>query len=142
MYITAFYHFRKSITYLNLEVINCREAKMKKLLVMVLSIGLAFPVFSQVDCKGKITNLALHIDNGTLIAGLEGGPSATYLCSVSSQYNGVPPEACKALYSSLLSTKAAGKKSLIRLYNFDTCADSNLNYKAAGTLGWSQHMLD
>tara|TARA_Y100000588_G_C13635989_1_gene661636 strand:- start:121 stop:504 length:384 start_codon:yes stop_codon:yes gene_type:complete len=127
---------------LNSEVINCKGAKMKKLLVMILSIGLAFPAFSQVDCKGKITNLALHIDNGVLVVGLEGGPDATQLCSVSSQYNGVPPEACKALYSSLLSTKAAGKKSLIRFYEFDTCADSNLNWKASGTLGWSQHMLD
>jgi len=99
-------------------------------------------VMAHIDCKGKVTRLGLHIDSGILFLGLEGGPGATQLCSVSKIYNNIPVDSCKVLYSTLLASKASGKKSLVRFYDHDSCNSAEMNWKAAGTLGWSDHLLD
>ncbi|KGJ93326.1 hypothetical protein [Colwellia psychrerythraea] len=99
---------------------------------------------AEVDCKGKISRLALQINNGVVILGLVGGPNAAQLCSIkdTENYNGVASEVCRTLYGTLLAAKASDKNTTIRFYSHDSCTTPELSWKAAGTLGYSAHMQD
>ena len=116
---------------------------MKKYTLFALSLLLisAFS-YAEVECKGTISKLGLQLNNGMLILGLQGGPIAAELCSIDTAHNGVTQDTCKALYSTLLATKAAGKKAAIRFYDHNSCTTEELSWKKAGTLGWSSHFIE
>ena len=59
------------------------------------------------DCVGKVNNVVL---NGAGIVTVSfGNINWVYLCSVSSQYNGVTPEACKSMLSVIIAAKMGDK---------------------------------
>ena len=114
-----------------------------RLLVAVALLS-GFPLAqAQIDCTGSVTNLSLQLDTqGTVTLSLSGGPTFTYLCAVDGAgLNGVSPTVCRAMYASLLAAKTAGKRVLIRFYNYSTCA-SVPAWGNAGSVGWTQIALD
>jgi hypothetical protein len=102
---------------------------------------------AQVDCTGTVDNLSLNLNTtGTVTLSLSGGPSYTYLCNVEGAsgvagLNGVSGPICKTMYSTLALAKATGKRVTIRFYNYATCA-AVPSWGNAGTLGWTQLLLD
>lgn len=90
---------------------------MKKLLLL----SVFFAVFSvssasAYDCLGKVNTLVIG-PNGTVNATL-GNISWVSLCNVSTTYNGVAPDSCKSIYSTLLAAKLADKN--VRMWFGDT----------------------
>ncbi len=82
------------------------------------------------DCVGKVNNVVL---NGAGIVTLSfGNMNWVYLCSVSSQYNGVTPDACKAILSVLLAAKMGDKN--IQMW-FD---DKSNDCSNSGHPAWSE----
>ena len=79
-----------------------------------------FLVFCQTtnayDCVGKVNNVV--VNPGGVITLSFGNINWVYLCSVSQPYNGVAPEACKAMYSMLLAAKLSDRN--VQLWFSDT----------------------
>ncbi|RYV04101.1 hypothetical protein SOPP22_01485 [Shewanella sp. OPT22] len=99
---------------------------MKKLLVCLLFFsGNSFADFY---CKGKISGLGLGKSGVVLVSG-PGGLPYTYLCSLNEKINGVEVEACKGVYSTLLTAKAQDKSVNI---TFNPSIDSCKNVKSWG----------
>jgi hypothetical protein len=95
-----------------------------------------------VDCTGTVTNLSIQLDAyGTVTLGLSSGPAYTYLCLINGDYNGVAAIVCRTMYATLMSAKLSGKRVLIRFYDHATCA-AVPNWAPAGSLGWTQLLLD
>jgi hypothetical protein len=95
-----------------------------------------------VDCTGTVTNLSLQLNSeGVITLSLSSGPSYTYLCGTEVARNNVPPGICKTMYATLMAAKLAGKSVLIRFYDYDTCSAVPA-WGDAGTLGWTQLLLD
>ena len=95
-----------------------------------------------VDCTGTVTTLSVGLDaSGVLTLGLSSGPNATYLCAINDDLNGVPATVCRTMYATLMATKLSGKRVFIRFYDHATCA-AVPNWAPAGTLGWTQVLLD
>jgi hypothetical protein len=117
----------------------------RTVLSALISLGfglVAIPSFAWVDCTGTVTNLSLHFDmQGTVILGLSGGPSATYVCAVDNVMNDVSPTVCRTMYASLMAAKLANKRVLIRFDDHSTCT-SVPNWAPAGQLSWTQLLLD
>ena len=61
-----------------------------------------------VQCRGDVTGLAIGPTSGLLQVNNSYGWH--YLCKLSTEYNGVDPETCKAWYSMFLTAKASGKQ--------------------------------
>lgn len=66
-------------------------------------------VFADSACKGKIEYTGVGRGGAVLVKG-PGELPATYLCSVESKMNNVEPNACRAVYSTLLAAKMADKE--------------------------------
>ncbi len=60
------------------------------------------------DCTGLVSVIQVS-PAGVVSAGL-GNMSWVYLCSVNEVYNNVQPEACNAIYSTMLAAKLSNKK--------------------------------
>ena len=94
----------------------------KYLLAGVLS---AFSISAMADstCQGKITYVGISRGANVLVSGPGGLPS-TYLCDLQEKQNNVEPEACKAIYSALLSAKAQDKSVRITFNpNISSCSE-------------------
>ena len=104
---------------------------------------LGVPGHAMVDCTGKVTNLSLQLgDTGTITLSISGGPTYTYLCDIAGGgRNGVAPEVCKAMYATLLAAKSMNRQVLIRFNDYSSCAAAP-SWDAAGSVGWTQLMLD
>jgi len=59
------------------------------------------------DCIGKVTNVVVNPAGVVTLS--FGNINWVYLCSVSSPYNGVTPEACKAMLSIAMSAKLSDR---------------------------------
>lgn len=83
------------------------------------------PMASLADstCQGVIEYLAVGRGSTVLVKG-PGGLPATYLCSLSVKQNNVDPEACRAIYSTLLAAQAQQKPVRITFNpNIASCSD-------------------
>lgn len=81
---------------------------MKKLLPCFLSSLLFFSGASQAyDCIGKVNNVVINPAGVVTLS--FGNINWVYLCSVSGTYNGVAPEACKAMLSIIMSAKLSDR---------------------------------
>lgn len=60
------------------------------------------------DCTGQVTTI--QISPAGVVATSFGSMGWVYLCSVNEVYNNVKPEACKTIYSTMLSAKLSNKK--------------------------------
>lgn len=96
-----------------------------------------------VDCTGQVSNLSLGLNvSGTVTLSLAGGPAWVYLCTTAgAPINGVATDVCKTMDATLLLAKATGKQVLIRFYEHESCT-AIPPWAGAGTLGWTQVMLD
>ena len=95
-----------------------------------------------IDCAGTVTSLSLQLDTGGVVTlSLSGGPAYTYLCSIESVINNVPPNVCKTFFGVLTVAKLTGKKVLIRFHDYDSCV-AVPEWGNAGTLSWTMLLLD
>ena len=115
----------------------------KRLVLSVVLIFSAYPVYAAVDCLGTVTLLSLSLNgSGTVTLSLSGGPSATYLCDIDGAgRNGVSPKVCQAMYGTLMAAKTTSKKVSIRFYNYDSCA-AIPGWANSGELGWTVLLTD
>ncbi|OZY85572.1 hypothetical protein CBP51_00520 [Cellvibrio mixtus] len=60
------------------------------------------------DCTGLVG--VIQISPAGVVATAVGNMHWVYLCSVSEVYNNVQPEACKAIYSTMLAAKLSNKR--------------------------------
>ncbi len=75
-------------------------------------------------CIGKVETVDVQ-PNGHIAASITGVGGSNKICSVSGQRYDFTPEACKAIYSSLLSAFASSKN--VKLYFSDGSNDNNCN---------------
>lgn len=80
----------------------------------MLIIVLAFPLGAVADsfCEGKVSKSGIG-RSGTVILSGPGGLNAVYICSVKNEQNNVSVEACKIMYSTLLTAQARGKNAQV-----------------------------
>ena len=118
---------------------------MRKMLAFYLSIFLySQAANADIDCVGNVVGLSLQMTTtGVVTVSLAGGPTAVYLCAVDGgAYNGVSPEVCKAMYSTLMAAKLSNKKMLIRFSgNYASCS-SIPSWAAAPMHGWTSVLTD
>ena len=122
---------------------------MNKLIrLILLGIGACFMVSITnvclaVDCLGYVSSLSLQLNQqGTVTVSLSNSPSYTYLCDIDGQgRNGVSPDVCRVMYSTLMAAKLANKQVSIRFYDYENCA-SVPAWTNAGTLGWTILLTD
>ncbi|MES1192623.1 MAG: hypothetical protein ABUS47_16300 [Steroidobacter sp.] len=82
---------------------------LKKLIVTCTILLIATPAFADSpSCIGKIGDLGV-VRSGTVYVNGPGGLPSVYICNLATTQNNVDPEACKAMYSTLLAAKAADK---------------------------------
>ena len=79
----------------------------KKISIVVL---LCFPFVSHAnfECTGAVSGVTLSPQGAVVVASLKDWSYQT-ICNVSNQSNGVNPEACKAIYSLLLTAQTTNK---------------------------------
>lgn len=118
---------------------------MRKMLAVFLSVFLYCNVANaDIDCVGNVIGLSLQMTTtGVVTVSLSGGPTAVYLCAVDGvAYNGVSPDVCKAMYSTLMAAKLSNKKMLIRFSgNYANCT-SIPSWAAAPMHGWTSVLAD
>lgn len=86
-------------------------------------------------CEGKVSGVSINPRNGGLLVQKIGPLSWVYLCSVEKKYNGVTPEACKHIYSLLLTAQVSGKQATLWFNDGLDC--SKQSHKPWRTLtGW------
>lgn len=115
--------------------------KFPKVLILIIVCSSAHG--ADVDCTGTVTSLSLQLNTtGTVTLSLSGGPSYVYLCNIDGAIvNGVSPEVCRAMYSTLMAAKTSGKKVRIRFYGHETCS-AVPSWSYPGNLGWTQVLID
>ncbi|HEY8102388.1 MAG TPA: hypothetical protein VIF82_16740 [Burkholderiaceae bacterium] len=59
-------------------------------------------------CSGVVTGVALSPSGVVTVYSADAGLNAAYICQIGSTYNGVGPDACKAILAVLVSAKATG----------------------------------
>jgi hypothetical protein len=93
---------------------------MKNVAIYFMALMMFFSQFSQAyDCVGKVNNVVVNA--GGVLTLSFGNISWVYLCSVSEPYNGVTPEACKAMLSIAMSAKLSDRN--IQLWFSDASND-------------------
>lgn len=80
---------------------------------MLLKKYLGFLIFFAInanayECAGRVE--VIQVAPTGVVAASFGNMGWVYLCSVNEAYNNVKPEACKAIYSTMLSAKMSNKK--------------------------------
>lgn len=77
---------------------------------IVLICLLLLPLTAVADsyCSGKVNSVGMG-RSGTLYLSGPGGLRAVYICSVKTETNNVSTEACKVMYSTLLTAQAQDK---------------------------------
>lgn len=98
---------------------------------------LVFPCLASANytCGGNVVGLTLSPKNGSVSASQIGELVWPILCSVSQELNGVPPDNCKVIYSSLLSAQLAQKTVMFWFNDGKDCTTNS--HPAWSTLsGW------
>jgi hypothetical protein len=100
-------------------------------------ICLALPIgaFADSICEGAIEYLAVGRASVVLVKG-PGGLPATYLCDMAEKQNNVEPEACRAMYSTLLAAHAQGKIVRITFNPSITACNEVASWGWATNLNW------
>lgn len=81
----------------------------KKIIAACATLSIAVAVFADAPhCQGKIGDLGV-VRSGTVYVNGPSGLPSVYLCNLATAQNNVDPEACKAMYSTLLAAKAADR---------------------------------
>lgn len=75
-------------------------------------LGLLFQAQSSIsyECVGDVEGLGIDPKNGHVLVNSIGEKQWPRLCSVRSELNGVDPETCKTVYSTLLSAQVSSKR--------------------------------
>lgn len=95
--------------------------KMLQVLVISLALGLGMgTATASITCTGNIERLALSI-NG--LVQVDYGHGVHYVCRLTSVYNTVEPEACRALYSMLLAAELSNREVFFNYNTYAACAD-------------------
>ena len=102
------------------SVLECRTGIKKLISILFLSL---FSFFASADyfCTGEVQTVGVKRGGVVVVKGPGGLPSV-YLCNLSSTVNNVTPEACRAVYSTLLAAEAQGAKVSITFNpNISSC---------------------
>ena len=60
-------------------------------------------------CSGKVKGVSIEAKTGDVLVESIGPLSWPRLCKVDSEYDGISPEACRIVYSTLLTAQSTGK---------------------------------
>ena len=72
-------------------------------------------------CSGPVTGVTIS-PSGLVVPENMGGFSWVYVCQLGTNYNGVTPEACKAIYATLLIAQMYGKQVRLWFADDGNCA--------------------
>lgn len=86
-----------------------RNSKFVSTLVSVALLLTSSTAFAGYTCSGKVSGVAMELDNGDVFAESIGAVSWPRLCNMHVAANGIPPDVCKSIYATLLSAQATGK---------------------------------
>jgi hypothetical protein len=93
-----------------ITILTIFEIKMKKsILASVLFISSSYANATNYYCEGQVTGVAIEPSTGELLAEKVGPLNWPRFCSVVNQFNGISPEACKVVYSTLLAAQTSNK---------------------------------
>ncbi|WP_148049867.1 hypothetical protein [Gallaecimonas pentaromativorans] len=98
-------------------------------------IFISFSSLADTRCDGKISDLAIG-HGGVVLVTIPEQFSAVYICSVVDKQNGVDPEACRAMYSTLLAAKAAEKSVSITFLPAISSCSMNKSWAWAQNINW------
>lgn len=94
---------------------------MKKFLVgLVLSL-ICGTAFASYTCTGPVQGVEIAPDGQVNAQTLAGTINWTYLCSVETTENNVAPDACKAIYATLLAAQLSGQPVTLWFNDSLTC---------------------
>ena len=82
----------------------------KYILASVLFISSSYANTTNYQCEGQVTGLVIEPSTGELFAEKVGPLSWPRFCSVAKQLNGISPETCKVVYSTLLAAQTSNKE--------------------------------
>lgn len=80
-----------------------------KLIGMILGFALSTNSWATYSCSGPVGGLGIEPATGDVIVESLAGLAWPRLCSVSRSANGIDPQACKTVYSALLTAQTTGK---------------------------------
>ncbi|AQS38167.1 hypothetical protein Sps_03020 [Shewanella psychrophila] len=109
-----------------MKFINCLLA------VLVASSMFITPAFANYACRGEVKGVTISPDGQVFVASI-GTLSWPRLCSVAITENNVPPEACKVIYSALLTAQTTGKEVSL---SFNDSGDCNSHTAWGWLTGW------
>jgi len=95
----------------------------KQLLVALLTL-FSINSYANYTCVGNVNGLSIDPKSGDVLVDQIGTLSWPRLCSIKTEQNGVSPDTCKVVYSTLLSAQMADKQ--VRLW-FNDGKDCSLD---------------
>ncbi len=99
--------------------------------VAILAISVS-PAFANYSCSGAVQGITISPD-GQVFASSIGSLSYPRICSVTATSNGVSTEACKVIYSALLTAQTTGKTVS---FTFNDAGDCNSHTAWGWLTGW------
>ncbi|MCW8091647.1 hypothetical protein [Alteromonas sp. ASW11-130] len=85
----------------------------RKLIGLILAVA-SYSANANYQCDGGVDGVTIEPKTGVVFAQNVGGFIWPRLCSVTHEYNGIPPESCKLVYSTLLAAQTTNKE--VRLW--------------------------
>jgi len=76
-------------------------------------------------CTGKVTGVSIEPSTGDLIVQKVGPLNWPRLCSVDTEVRGISADACKIVYSTLLTAQTTGKEVRLWFNDSGDCTDSS-----------------
>jgi len=103
--------------------------------LFLISFSLSPNVYATYSCSGVVKGVTIA-PTGQVFAESIGSISWPRMCSVSETFNGVSPEACRAVFSTLLTAQATGKEVSLS-FDDDAGGGTCTSHPAWGALtGW------
>lgn len=97
--------------------------KKRSILFLVL---LSFNVqASKYTCSGKVVGVSIEAKTGDVIVEKIGPLSWPRLCKVDNEYNNISAEACRVIYSTLLTAQTTNKDVTLWFNDSKDCRESN-----------------
>ena len=95
-------------------------------LAMLLSVvGLGQSAFAYTACGGPLDWVAVIPDGRVAVQQSSAQMTTVYVCQIGGTYNGIGPDACKAILSLLLSAYTSGKTVSWFFSDPNTCANQS-----------------
>lgn len=97
----------------------------KQLLILFLSILFSSTAAFAYTCAGKVSGVSIEATSGHVLVEKIGPLSWPRLCSVDREYNGISPEACRTVYSTLLTAQTTQRDVVLWFNDGKDCTQNS-----------------